>query len=159
MIPAMCVATALVLASPSSYLRKHRASAPVRTRLRGAQLQRARVLALRHALLHGFLVEVGTEAPAFADRRVISLPIGVSIGPATADIDFLGSPIIRARVRNTSGHRLDILLTARLRDARGKSASMSIFVDGLPPGAARIIELLSPAPLHPAAIEWSITDM
>jgi hypothetical protein len=109
-------------------------------------------------MLHDFLVEVGTEAPAFADRRIITLSIGVLIGPTSGDVDFLGSPIIRARVRNISGHRLDFLVTAWIRDGRGKTASMSIFVDDLPPDAARVIELLSPAPLHPAAIDWSISN-
>ena len=149
----------LAFAGPPTYQRKHRRSPQARMHLRGAPLQRARVLALRHAMLHDFLVEVGTEAPAFNDARVVTTPFGISVGPASADVDFLGSPIIRARVRNGTAHRMDFLLTARLKDARGKSVSMSTFVDDLPPGAARVVELLSPAPLLPMAIDWSVNNL
>ena len=116
-------------------------------------------LAMRHELLRDFLVESGSEQPAFTDTRVLDPGEGIRIGPASVDTDFLGSPIVRARVVNSSSRSVDVLVTATVRDARGTSARVATWVEGLAPGSARSIELACPAKLTPISVTWSVTDL
>ena len=116
-------------------------------------------LAMRHELLRDFLVESGSEQPAFTDTRVLDLGKGIRIGPASVDTDFLGSPIVRARVVNSSSRSVDVLVTATVRDAHGTSARVATWVEGLAPGSARSIELACPAALTPTSLTWTMTDL
>jgi hypothetical protein len=119
---------------------------------------RITLLALRREMLHDFLVETGTQAPAFTDARVHDAG-GLAIGPTLVVVDFLGSPVVRARVRNASGKPLDALVIARVRDATGTSAQASTWIEKLAPGESKAIEIYCPGPMAPASVEWTVTPL
>ena len=154
------IAAALLSLSlnPPPRSRKRTRHAPVRTIARRAAPD-ATLLALRSALLHDFLVRAGTESPAFRDARIVSDASGLRIGPTTIDVDFLGSPIVRAVVSNGSGHALDVLVSANIRDAHGHVARASTWIERLGPGTSRTAELYCPRALAPASIEWTVTSL
>jgi len=155
----IAAAAALSLAlNPPARHKKRTSHAPARKIARRATPQTA-LLALRSALLHDFLVRAGTEAPAFRDARVVLDRSGMRIGPTTVDVDFLGSPIVRAVVSNGSSHPLDVLLGANVRDPHGRSAHASIWIEHLEPGASRTAELYCPDALAPVSVEWTVMPL
>lgn len=116
--------------------------------LRLALLQR------RAALLHDFLVETRTETPQFRDARPYRLDVGVTIGPVVVTRDFVGSPIIRARVTNLTARRVSFLLSASITSDREAESGASTVVS-LRAFETRTIELLCPESVAPHALTWS----
>ena len=156
MFAALALAAAVTASKPPPFPRYKR---KVRTSARWVHADSMTRLALRRELLHDFLVETRTETAAFVDARIVHVAGSIDVGPATVDVDFIGSPIVRARVRNVSRQRVDVLLSATLRDKRGRHVSATTRVGPLEAGASRAIELLSPASLVPASVEWTATPL
>jgi hypothetical protein len=139
------------------HTRKHAVSA--RAPDRTVRAARVALLALRREMLHDFLVEAGTEHPAFFDARVTHVAAGIDIGPTTVSIDFLGAPIVRARVRNRSDRSTSQLVTVRVRNRHGRIMEASTWVERLEPGGSREIELLCPESLTPMGVEWVVNNL
>jgi len=114
-------------------------------------------LAMRHELLHDFLVETRSEKPAFVDERIIDAGAGLHFGPTSVDVDFLGAPIVRAHVVNDGDQIVDALVVVTVEGANGVSARASTWVERLVPHAARAIELFCPTALQPVSVHWSVT--
>ena len=125
-------------------------------RRRIVRLARIKMLERRQALLLSFLAKAHTETLLF-EKATVNLGGGLEVGPTIVTLDFLGSPIVRAQVRNASTQRASALLTAHLRAANGAQMSASIMVDRLEPGTVRSIELLCPCSraIAPTAVWWS----
>jgi len=116
-------------------------------------------LAMRHELLHDFLVETRSERPAFVDARTVDAGLGLRIGPTSVDIDFLGAPVVRARGVNDSGRVVDAIVVVTVEDARGASVHASTWIEGLAPDADRAVELLCPNKVEPVSVRWSVTSL
>ena len=144
----------------AAYHRKHARPHPkTKTAKRLLANDRLTLLALRREMLRDFLIETGTESPAFTDSHVDALEQGISVGPTAVTIDFLQSPIVRATVRNTSGRTVDLLLTARLLSDGTRACEASAPIDGLKPGESRHIELYCPGVLVPKAVQWTALSL
>ncbi|HXW51181.1 MAG TPA: hypothetical protein VEJ41_04260 [Candidatus Acidoferrales bacterium] len=115
---------------------------------------RLRILQQREALLHDFLIRAQTEQPQFSDPRSYRLSIGASIGPVVVTRDFVGSPIIRARVTNLGAADLSFLLSATLASARGVQTGATAVVL-LHAHETRTVELLCPDDVAPQSLTWS----
>jgi hypothetical protein len=148
-------------APPAPIVHKRKRHAPVKKLSAAAAARQEEIvlLALRRELLHDFLVEARTERPAFEDERMTKTSSGLSIGPTSADVDFLGSPIVRARVTNGSGHVADAIVTAMINGLAGKHAEASAVVERIQPGEARWVELFCPATLSPTSISWKVSTL
>jgi hypothetical protein len=108
----------------------------------------------REALLHDFLVRASTETPEFADQRSYRLEVGASVGPVLVTRDFVGSPIIRARVTNLRPVKLSFVLSAQLTSKSGaRSGASTVIV--LQPHETRSVELLCPDDFTPQSLTWS----
>jgi len=154
------LALSLALATPAPLPHRRRVRAVQKTAAQ-AKLLRAEqtaLLALRQEMLHDFLVRVGTEAPAFQDLRVQAVDGGVTVGPTAVDIDFLGSPIVRARVRNTTRQIQTLMLTAVLR-AGQTTARATVIVDRLGSRESRAVELFVPEAFVPKSVSWQSTPL
>src|SRR5438445_13856548 len=92
---ALALTAAFATSNPPHVTRYRRKA---RTPARSIRADLTTRLALRRELLHDFLVETRTETAAFVDARLVHVA-GVDVGPATVDVDFLGSPIVAAGVR------------------------------------------------------------
>ncbi len=112
------------------------------------------LLQRREALLHDFLVRARTETPEFVDARAYPLGVGVTIGPVIVTKDFVGSPIIRAKVSNRRGVPVSFLLSASIASDRGAQSGASTVVI-LHAFETRTIELLCPESITPRALTWS----
>ncbi len=124
-------------------------------RRRVVRLARIAMLERKEASLGQLLTDAATERSLLVDNRVVSVFDGVLVGPTEATVDFIGSPLIRARVKNTSPRSISVLLTAAIRGGEGPEATASLAVERLAPGEARPVELLCPAALTPTSIAWS----
>lgn len=120
----------------------------------GARCLRLRLLEQREALLHDFVVRASTEQPQFSDPRSYRVDRSVAVGPTIVTRDFVGSPIIRARVTNLTGGDVSFLLSATLDSERGQRSGASAVVF-LRAGETRTVELLCPDQLAPRALTWS----
>lgn len=149
---------AIALAAAPVRHRKRKSHVSLKTSAVTAAAQRTALLALRREMLHDFLVETGTEAPAFRDARIVKAG-GLRIGPTIVSLDFLGAPIVRARVRNASATAQDALLSARVRDAHGRTAQASTWIERLAAGESRTVEIFCPASLTPTAVDWTVTPL
>lgn len=158
----VAAAAAVALTGPSPRTFEKRGRHSTRTRLAAAG---GRVtwnllkLALRHELLQDFLVETRSERPAFVDLRTVDAGGGLRIGPTSVDLDFLGAPIVRARVANTSGRFVDAVVVVTIDDAHGAVARASTWIERLAPHADRAVELFCPTALDPASVHWSVTPL
>lgn len=123
-------------------------------RRRVARLARLALLERRQAILEGFVRRAATEASAFRDDREVDAGSGIVVGPAVVSVDFLGSPLVRARVRNSSSEVVSPLLEVVIRSADGQEARASIALEPLEPGASRTVELACPASLVPVSLRW-----
>jgi hypothetical protein len=119
-----------------------------------ARMTRLALLVCREALLHDFLVAATTEQPLFHDATTHKVSAGIEISSAAVTLDFIGNPIIRARVRSLLSAPQTALLIAEITDARGTRARAGAAVL-LQPGETRTIELLCPERLVPASLSWS----
>lgn len=124
-------------------------------RRRVVRLARIKMLERRQAMLFAFLAKTHTQTPLFEDPSIVAVGAGILIGPTTITLDFLGSPIVRARVHNASAARASPLLTVRMRSEDGQDMRVSTVLEPLEPGASRTIELLSPWRGRPVSITWS----
>jgi hypothetical protein len=151
---AVLLAAHLAASPPPAHFKKKRRPTTKRSLSTRAdrELQIA-LLARRHAMLHDFLVEIGTEKPALRDPRVVEFPGGIRVGPSSVDIDFLGSPIVRARITNASGAVIDVLITVTLGP---QSAGTAADVERLAPGESRVVELMGAIGAQPSHLEFSI---
>ena len=159
MIAAAAIAAAVTSPLPKKRLRMH---APIRRSAaakaaRAAREERLVILALRHALLHDFLVETVTETCVLRDSTIVAAGNAMSIGPTIVDVDFIGNPIVRTRVRNGSNHTVDLLVTVVLHEGGERHAEASTVVEHLAPHETRTVELLCPALLRPKSATWSVT--
>lgn len=139
-------------AQPPSHRRK-------RTRARtsnaaAARCLRLRLLEQREALLRDFIVRATTEQPQFSDPRSYQVDRDVAVGPVVVTRDFVGSPIIRARVTNIAHGDVSFLLSATLESARGERSGASAVVF-LHAGETRTVELLCPDDIAPRTLTWN----
>ena len=116
------------------------------------------MLERREAMLFDFLTKAHTETPLFVDPHVVDARSGIHIGPTTVTLDFLGSPIVRVTVRNSTASRASPLLTVTLRSATGATARASVLVESLDAGTQRTVELLCPTRDRPASLTWSVQE-
>jgi hypothetical protein len=116
-------------------------------------------LGLRHELLHDFLVETHSERPAFIDTHAVDAGGGLRIGPTSVDVDFLGAPVVRARVVNESDRVVDALVVVTIEDPHGATARASTWIERLAPHSDRAVELFCPNALAPASVRWSVTSL
>jgi hypothetical protein len=142
-------------------IRHHRpghAVARTRSIARSARAARFTLLALRREMLHDFLVETGTEAPAFTDAQIVDAGDGIWIGPAIVTVDFIGTPIIRARVRNGEQRTRQVVVTATVhaRNKAGAGTDASAIIERLGPGESRVVELIVGSALVPNAVTWKV---
>jgi hypothetical protein len=144
--------------SPFPYYRKRKARTAARAPIARRTEWSLFSSSVRHALLRDFLIETRSQTPAFVDARIQTRG-GVLVGPTTVDVDFLGCPIVRARVANPSRKLVDVLLRADLHDARGRIVHASAWVEDLGPSAARPVELTYPTSMQPVSVEWSVTQL
>jgi hypothetical protein len=109
-------------------------------------------------MLHDFLVETGTEAPAFTDLRIVDAGNGIRIGPAFVTIDFIGNPIIRARVRNGEQRSRQVVVTVTVHGGANADAGTdaSAIIERLGPGESRNVELMVASALIPTALTWKV---
>jgi hypothetical protein len=165
MIPLIAVLAAVSLAAPANPASLHRIPHPrkhrqAKTSVAGSaatRRERLVLLALQQEMLHDFLVEAGTERPAFEDARVVTVADHVKVGPTFADVDFLGSPIVRTEVRNSTSRIADLLVTAEIAGAGDRQGEVSAAVERLLPGESRRVELFCPSVLTPTSIAWRVT--
>ena len=150
-------AAVAIAASPPP--RKHRARKTSRSAASARTTTATLALALRRELLHDFLVQAGTQRPAFVDAHIADAGFGLRIGPTSVDVDFIGSPIVRAHVTNATSHPVDALVVATVEDARGSSARASMWIERLAAHESRAIELFCPQALEPVAVHWSVTPL
>jgi hypothetical protein len=139
------------LSQPAKHPRVHRRA---RSSPDKAKCLRLELLQRREALLHDFLIRAQTETPQFEDRRTYRLDVGVKVGPVVVTRDFIGSPIIRARVTNLSAADISFLLSAQLSSKSGAVSGASTVVL-LHAYETRSIELLCPDNLVPQSLTWS----
>ena len=157
MIIALALASSLAVASPAPWHRKarHRTFGPLPS-ARAGRLTRDALLALRAEMLHDFLVRTGTEKPAFYDAHIVVVAGKLRIGPSAVTIDFLGAPIVRARVRNaSSAEQAGVLLRVRVHDVHGRETEASTWIDVLGPGESRTVEIFCLQPLTPKSVDWT----
>ncbi|MBC5825881.1 MAG: hypothetical protein GIX02_13885 [Candidatus Eremiobacteraeota bacterium] len=124
-------------------------------RRRVVRLARIAMLERREALLSEFLVGASTERQVMRDDRRHALAEGIEFDDVSVTLDFVGSPIIRARVTNTSPDHVSYVVTAVIATSDGPKATASLAIERLAPHESRRIELLCPAALVPSSIEWS----
>jgi hypothetical protein len=112
-------------------------------------------LTRRETALEDFLALTATETPLVKLDTATNLS-DVEIGPSSIALDFLGSPIVRARVRNRSRLTFTGLLIAHMEDAAGKNVDLAYAVDSIAPGESRAIEMLCPAAITPTSLRWTL---
>src|SRR5215472_13579122 len=158
LLAAAMAALALTGPSPHAFEKRRRRSTRTRTHASSGRVTwNVLELALRHELLHDFLVETRSEKPAFVDERIIAAGAGLHFSPTSVDVDFLGAPIVRAHVVNDGDQIVDALVVVTVEGANGVSARASTWVERLVPHAARAIELFCPTALQPVSVHWSVT--
>lgn len=159
---AAAVIASAVAAKPK---RKHRVPSPRELSIAAERIERRRVVRLaiiaalirRETELENFIALATTESPMLSVRE--PTPAGpLEIGPAIVDVDFLGSPIVRAIVRNRLSAPFTGVLVAHLVYGEGRESTASVAVSNIGPGESRRVELLCPAALRPTALHWSIDE-
>jgi hypothetical protein len=125
-------------------------------RRRVVRMARIKMFERREAMLFDFLAKAHTETPLFEDSAIATLGGGILVGPTSVTVDFLGSPIVRATVRNTTSSPVSPLLTVTMCDATGTLARASVAIERLAPGASKKIEVLSPARASPVSLTWTL---
>lgn len=163
---ASLLAGAWIAASPATpvplrHRRRVHAVARKRANNRFPRDSRLTLLALRRELLHDFLVETGTEKPAFTDARIVDVGDSITIGPTIITIDFVGNPIIRARVRNGGNRTKQVVVSATVRSGAntGAGAEASAIIERLGPGESRSVELIAGSATMPTAVTWKALQL
>jgi hypothetical protein len=124
-------------------------------RRRAVRLAIIAALTRREAALEDFLASTATETPLFATHVPTSAG-PLTIGATVIGVDFLGSPIIRSTVRNTSSIRTNAVLVAHLMYDGGRGAEASFALSAIGPGESRALEMLCPSSIRPTALRWTI---
>ena len=122
------------------------------------RMARLALLVRREALLHNFLIAARTETPLLRDDARRTLPPGIEISASTVTLDFLGSPVVRARVTSRSPVSQTFVLIAQLVDTAGARGRVGVAI-ALQPGETRTIELLCPSRLRPVSLIWSTAPL
>jgi hypothetical protein len=159
-IIAAAALSALLQARPK---RKHHPVAQRQVPIATERVIRRRVVRLaviaaltrRETALEDFLALTATETPLVRLDAATELS-NMEVGPSSIALDFLGSPIVRARVRNRSRSAFTGLIIAHVEDAAGKNVDLSYAVDSIAPGESRSIEMLCPAQITPVALRWTL---
>ena len=142
--------------------RKHRVPPSRQLTVAAERAERRRVVRLaivaalirRETELENFIATASTESPLITLRE--PTPAGpLAIGPSIVTVDFLGSPIIHAIVRNRSSTQFTGLLVAHLVYGAGQESAASVAVSTIAPGQSRRVELLCPDVLRPTALHWT----
>lgn len=143
--------------------RKRHPVAPRQTPIATERLIRRRVVRLaviaaltrRETALEDFLAQTETETPLVRldSKAILS---DVEIGPSSVALDFLGSPIVRARVLNRSHQAFTGLVIAHIEDAAGNDVDLSYSVESIAPGESRSIEMLCPSQMTPISLRWTM---
>jgi hypothetical protein len=138
-------------------LRDPAAAAERLLRRRVVRMARIAYLERKQAMLAEFLARAETEQPVLRDdRRLVFGPI--SIGPAAVTRDFLGSPVLRVRVRNDGG-AVFALITARLRSATHATVEATAAVRLLAKEETREVQIEFPQDFAPLSIDWEVTQL
>ena len=117
------------------------------------------MLERRKAILQELLLQASAEAPIFRDESTKTVDAIVTIRSVTVARDFIGSPILHARVCNAAGKPLNALIQLRVRDAGGRVASASQLDESLAVRECRPIDILVPQAIVPAAVFWSAQEL
>ncbi|MBC5805482.1 MAG: hypothetical protein DLM53_10485 [Candidatus Eremiobacter antarcticus] len=133
-------------------------AAELALRRRVARLLRVAMMERREAELRDFLIAARTETPAFADGAVHELDARLAVLSAFVTKDFLGSPIVRARVINRRHVKLSAVLELHVRSRDGQEGSAVTIVQ-LRPDEETTIELLCPRALDAAQLTWKATAL
>lgn len=133
-------------------------TSPAAERGRVVRLTNLVLLVRREALLRDFLVAARTERPLFSDQSIHKVAAGIELSSTAVTLDFIGNPVIRARVRSVLTTSQTVLLIVEIMDAHGARARAGVAVS-LQPGEARIVELLCPQRLVPASLSWSTMQL
>lgn len=158
LVAAAVIGTALA-AKPK---RKHRVPPARQISVTAERVERRRLVRLaivaalirRETELENFIASATTESPVLTSHEVT--PAGpLEIGPSIVAVDFLGSPVIRAIVRNRSSMQFTGLLVAHLVYGAGQESAASVAVSNIAPGQSRRVELMCPAVLQPTALHWT----
>ncbi len=156
-------AAALVATLHARPKRKRRPVAPRQNPIAAERVVRRRIVQLaviaqltrRETELEDFLALTKTETPLVRVDKTTMLG-DVEIGPSTVSVDFLGSPIVRASIRNHSRLQFAGILTAHLSYGVGKEIEVSYALDALAPGETRAFEILYPAAISPTNLRWTL---
>jgi hypothetical protein len=127
-------------------------------RRRAVRLAIIAALTRREAALEDFLITTSSETPLLAVRETVTLG-SLEVGPSLVGLDFLGSPTVRATMRNRSTRRITALIVAHLTYSGGPESLASIAIDGLGPGESRHVVLLCPSVVRPTALHWTIEEL
>ena len=127
-------------------------------RARIVRLTNLALLVRREALLRDFLVAARTERPLFSDPSIHKVAAGIEVSSTDVTLDFIGNPVIRARVTSVETSSQTMLLIVEITDAHGIRARAGIAVS-LQPGETRVVELLCPQRLVPTSLSWSIMQL
>ncbi len=133
-------------------------AAELALRRRVARLLRMAMLERREAELRDFVIAARTETPAFTDGAVHELDAGLAVLSATVTKDFLGSPIVRARVIDHRQVKLSAVLELHVRSRDGQEGSAVAIVQ-LRPGEETTVELFCPRALDAAQLTWKATAL
>jgi hypothetical protein len=152
--------SALLQARPK---RKRHPVAPRQVPIATERVIRRRVVRLaviaaltrRETALEDFLALTATETPLVKLDAATKLA-DMDIGPSSIALDFLGSPIVRARVRNQSRVPFTGMFIAHVEDVSGKVVDLAYAVDLIAPGESRSIEMLCPSAITPTSLRWTL---
>jgi hypothetical protein len=127
-------------------------------RRRVVRMARIAYFEREQTLLSEFIARAATEQTLFRDDR--RLRFGqVEIGPVIVTRDFLGSPVLRARIHNERAAPLGVLLTARLNGAGGQTCEATTAAQLRADGAAQTVELSCARATNPISVEWTVTNL
>ncbi len=144
--------------APIRHPHRARQQNPTTLQSRVAKMTRLAILMRREAMLHDYLIRATTETPVFRDDASYHLDPGIIVRATRVTVDFIGSPIVRARISNLSALPQSVLLQALLASIDGATAQTAVEVF-LQPGETRTIEMLCPARIVPASLTWSSTPL
>lgn len=133
-------------------------AAEVALRRRVARLLRLAMLERRDAELRDFIIAAHTETSSLTDGAVHELDAGLAVGPAVVTRDFLGSPIVRVRVKNLRHVKLSAVLELHVRSKDGQPGS-AVTVAQLGADEETTIELFCPRALDATKLSWKATAL
>ncbi|HKW45080.1 MAG TPA: hypothetical protein VJN22_05430 [Candidatus Eremiobacteraceae bacterium] len=162
----IAAATILSVALAAKPHRKHRPPVGRDISIAAERIERRRAVRLaiiaaltrREAALEDFLITTSSETPLFATREPAEVG-ALSVGPTLVGLDFLGSPTVRATVRNRSAKPITALLIAHIAYSGGRVSLASVALDSLAPGESRHVDLVCPSAVRPTALHWTIEEL